>query len=1323
MTTETIIWTALPNGNTEPGGAGGKLRLSVYVAPRLSASARGTQTLAQFPNFLDWPKTLHGVKFEARFAGGPTLQATVVSKPDSALWKALFAPGVGVDPYTFDQSGLLEGTIHSYPVMRVANVLKTRYQKVAQFVGQEHRRGGGLLPNNELLLSLFQELKPNLDLAGRFSPKGGDQPGGISRKLRAVPPTLQIGGISGDFTQMQLFFQRRTLPVPRPPLPSHAALRSQLDFHRIISALGNYPHLLPLLGLVVDLEVDLAASIPAAGTVQLRTSAFTGPPHVHPLTHYLLDAQGFRAESRPGSPLQDGLLRLGDPTLFDLLPFDVDGAALKAVSMVASLEQSLQRSAPGVPQEGGVPALRSAGLSLVETGRAYNLAAHLGNAADMQTAVASNAPVGLYADDLVRGYAIDVYTDTAGTVDLKTGTTKPAYRKQAHAWLPLCRRDGTYTLSKPHAPNPLTSSGEEGFVTLSTSQAPDGMPGHFLHECWLHWEGWSLMAPRPGKSVAPDGSSAAAANDPINQIGLKVRFKAHPGSLPRLRFGLSYAMRARAVDLAGHGIASDAKAAFGPAVRTAIHTYRRFEPLSYPALALRASIKGSPGESQARLVIRSDYYRTVAQYYQQQSSPPYNQYAERHIVPPKTSEMLAETHGMFDGPIPPGTPSDQRSWYEIIVKRDVALGGDNADHPNPSTEQEHVFGTDRLSLPYLPDPLAYGASLDGLPGLPGTTPFVEASYGGTWPDLRPFRIKIVDPPGAMSAPPHWDGAAGVLTVELAKADMLPVALSSTLPPDALDLLGVWQWIVEAKLDATLKKPALEGLVPLLTPARQITLVHAVQRPLIEPAFSHKLDVDRTPVNSDAGATPLGSTSATLIDAPMPLSGKSTIKLDLYAHWYEPADDVAKPGPEVLEGRAHVAESPMAAGDTEMRFEAGDRTHTQQFRDTKYRRVAYSAVATTRFREYFPASITGDPANITRASKVGALPRPDAANPSPSSEIDTTHPLPLGVVDVPSTARPQVPRLLYVVPTFGHEVSAGRDGGIASTRSGGGLRIYLERPWYSSGDGELLGVVLAPEGRHIVGKSKTKAFFASYKAPDPSHLTQWGLDPARLSRSLPASYAPVAARFPAAVRGANGLTIDEQPGTAVTVAGHEVAYDPDRRLWYCDISIDPGDAYYPFVRLALARYQPNSVPNAHLSRIVLADFMQLAPDRTASVAVDSQDARLLHLAVNGPVPQRTTNVLTASVEQQTGGGDDPVGWIPVADAQVALTPLVFHRPSSRGTWTGRLQLPSLGAPVPPLRLVLREYEVYQGDRPGANTHADPGHRRLVYADVVDILLPQ
>jgi hypothetical protein len=50
------------------------------------------------------------------------------------------------------------------------------------------------------------------------------------------------------------------------------------------------------------------------------------------------------------------------------------------------------------------------------------------------------------------------------------------------------------------------------------------------------------------------------------------------------------------------------------------------------------------------------------------------------------------------------------------------------------------------------------------------------------------------------------------------------------------------------------------------------------------------------------------------------------------------------------------------------------------------------------------------------------------------------------------------------------------------------------------------------------------------------------------------------------------------GRVVNVAGFKPEYDPRRGLWFCDISFDPGQtlSYFPFVRLALARFQPHSV---------------------------------------------------------------------------------------------------------------------------------------------------
>ena len=103
----------------------------------------------------------------------------------------------------------------------------------------------------------------------------------------------------------------------------------------------------------------------------------------------------------------------------------------------------------------------------------------------------------------------------------------------------------------------------------------------------------------------------------------------------------------------------------------------------------------------------------------------------------------------------------------------------------------------------------------------------------------------------------------------------------------------------------------------------------------------------------------------------------------------------------------------------------------QLDDTLHRTIRYRAAASSRFQEYFT-----EPGTVT--SRTG----------------------PFLTVDVPSSARPLPPDIAYVVPTFGwvREVTTNTK---TDVRRGNGLRVYLNRPWYSSGARELLGVVTWP----------------------------------------------------------------------------------------------------------------------------------------------------------------------------------------------------------------------------------------------------------------------
>ena len=143
-----------------------------------------------------------------------------------------------------------------------------------------------------------------------------------------------------------------------------------------------------------------------------------------------------------------------------------------------------------------------------------------------------------------------------------------------------------------------------------------------------------------------------------------------------------------------------------------------------------------------------------------------------------------------------------------------------------------------------------------------------------------------------------------------------------------------------------------------------------------------------------------------------------------------------------------------------------------------------------------------------------------------------------------------------------------------------------------------------------------------------------------------------------------------------------------------------------------RYQPKSLPDAHLSRVVLADFMQRVPDRAASIAFDGFDPTLLQLAVTGVVfgnaqsPVQT--LMQATLEIQAKGSAGDAAWVPLS-TQV-LTPI--NGPGATTLWTSPITLPAPRGSRQ-FRLRLEEFEIYQTGTIGQS------QTRLVYADVLKL----
>ena len=310
------------------------------------------------------------------------------------------------------------------------------------------------------------------------------------------------------------------------------------------------------------------------------------------------------------------------------------------------------------------------------------------------------------------------------------------------------------------------------------------------------------------------------------------------------------------------------------------------------------------------------------------------------------------------------------------------------------------------------------------------------------------------------------------------------------------------------------------------------------------------------------------------------------------------------------------------------------------------------------------------------------------------------------MDVPSSARPLAPEIAYVVPTFGWQ-NQETTNIKSSVRFGNGLRVYLNRPWYSSGDSELLGVVLwngaAPD---YATREKYKPFF-----------TQWGNDPIWKTGFL--SAVPSTGDFTGAFATATQLQLEETP-KEFDVAGHTVEFDQQRGIWFCDIELENSLSYTPFIRLALARYQPHSIRGVELSRVVLADYAQLAPDRSAVVSVDPSDIRRAQVFIGGLAPEAPTqSAIEVTVERRLAHAISDVAWELAPPSVVTVTENVPDATQPDAVlWSGAIAF----ARVPPsgqFRVVIREFERIQIDAPGPGiTYGE----RMVYAAILNYDYP-
>ena len=518
MSTQAIMWTALPNGLSQDKS---HLRLSVLVSPRLTCDA-ATGTLAEFPDLQDWPAQVGGLTFSVEFVGGPTVSATRVVEPgnpalDSPAWKALFPSSFPVRSYAFDDRSNL--AVRSFPTQKVLSFLTNLYQTVAVESAQQlpsmddygFGRPNGepkhIVPLNEIAIYGRSQAELEREIYDKLQER---QPNG--KPLRAIPHDW--GTAQTDLLQVRQMHQSlSTVPADgdgnRQQLPPQTL--PDVDFHNAVAGLGSYPMLERALGLVIDLQVPVAG-VPASGSVRVHPSLAGS---LVPTTAYRLDtAKGtFLPAAGTGSDVTDGMLLLSGSD-YDVVELDVDGGAEKTLDFsynLARLAFGDANNSIDTPDHYGLPALRSAGFSLARVDRATRLVSTFDAASSNNNDITTGSAVTLHADDVTRGYRVDVWDSIT------------------RHWHSLNLRDGTYQLLS----GPLTRRfSDEGFATIATTHSADGTSTDLrLPESLFRWAGWSLCAPRPGKTIGRDCTPQAQSNPATTALKLQTSFTARTGHL------------------------------------------------------------------------------------------------------------------------------------------------------------------------------------------------------------------------------------------------------------------------------------------------------------------------------------------------------------------------------------------------------------------------------------------------------------------------------------------------------------------------------------------------------------------------------------------------------------------------------------------------------------------------------------------------------------------------------------------------------------------------------------------------------------------------
>lgn len=1118
------------------------------------------------------------------------------------------------------------------------------------------------------------------------------------------------------------------------------------EFHRRVATLRSYPALLRRLGLIVDLQLPEGVLL-ADGVVRVVPTDSSARDDIVPWTRYVAtDPSRYASLFLPANredakaSIRDGLLSNNESrTRFKLIQLDGDAAAMKNLQQARSqaVYANALRAMPNVvdlaergdtDRGGDLAALRQIGLALcdleavddtrnaLKRGKAVTDALCVADASCPELASKPERPqdasLFLFADDLLAGYRVDVRRRSA---------------KTEGPWRSLCTRDGRYHFPGESLPNDAGWPwSDEGFLstTADTVQDPKGSTsGLRQSQTIFRWDGWSLVAPRPGMPMEECGTGIAPERAETNDDTVRVRFSAGRRSLERLRLGERYSFRLRTVDLAGNGLNVDdaTTVATKPDDPRIFNSgcYERVEPVTPPIVA-PMHLPGE-GEGNDQLVIRRRGDRT----------------ADRSwlLLPPGTTAPFAELHGEFDG------FDACRVWTTLRDHDGGTPTWDPQTRGRADTwiQEGWLCAHGGFRLPYLADPLVDRVLVRqrGADGIVSTIGAVNIAHDRKH-DRYPQRITGRRIRVESAKTPRLRGGDG-LEVGIPPGRIARIEVASTPATEDFGLFGLVSWCQCGPKDEIpcdevqpsgsapivtpedLQRAACAGDLGLITPSRELTLVHAVERPLL-PAGRKSLSwvSDRkyrfgNPVKVILGKCEVGSDTGCSFDlaGDVWIDKPSTGKLDIHLRWNDPIDNpqfpdvVEQPNgldpfqvPVSLDRRDYVHFSgtaaecvdltPMAPGKPCGLRETFPVAGKVRFEDGRHREVSLTFDATSRFVDYYEpvatrAEVTGHPDVEARYRRL--------------SDPATVH--------FPARIEPAAPTPAYMVPTFRY--TSDRRGKELLARRAGGCRIFVARDWFSSGSAEKLALIFAPTRTTSVAR------------PLDELISVWGADPLwepiehddaphdRFATGLPimpprpvlddvtnAEIAIPNLLTPLRIAAVDGKLAHELPEVELSIAAYTPQLDQQKNLWFIDVDIT-APTYFSFLRLGLARYQPYAEEGKHLSVIVPAVISQLVPDCAVSV-VPAKKKRCYEVTVVSTATPQNSPSITRTFEVMVLRHRATTSRVPsdLQDALPASTLTLVPNGDGEAKWRGTIDADDAGL-CPQFIVVEKQTWAYGGCR--------------------------